>query len=79
MIDDHVTGLLVPFGDAAALAGAVEDLIDDPARRSRWGGRANIAPANGFRRKSSCHAMKRYTGEYVIQRGPPIDRREISC
>jgi len=37
VIEDQVTGLLAPFGDAAALAGAVEGLIQDPARRIALG------------------------------------------
>ena len=36
-IDDGVTGLLVPPGDAAALAEAVGRLIDDPARAAALG------------------------------------------
>ena len=37
VIEDQVSGLLAPFGDATALAGAVEDLIQDPARRIALG------------------------------------------
>ncbi len=32
-----LTGLLVPPGDVAALVGAVESLLDDPAKRTRMG------------------------------------------
>jgi len=37
VIDNDVTGILVPFGDTAALARAVEGLIKDPARRAALG------------------------------------------
>jgi L-malate glycosyltransferase len=37
VIEDNVTGLLVPFGNADALARAVESLIQDPARRVALG------------------------------------------
>lgn len=33
LIDDGVTGLLVPAGDSSALAAAVKELLDDPFRR----------------------------------------------
>jgi glycosyltransferase involved in cell wall biosynthesis len=36
-VEDGVTGLLVPPGDARALAGAVAALLRDPARRARMG------------------------------------------
>ena len=37
VIDDGASGLLVPQGDAAAVAGAIESLIADPPRRKRLG------------------------------------------
>jgi N-acetyl-alpha-D-glucosaminyl L-malate synthase BshA len=37
VIEDDATGILVPFGDTAVLAHAVESLIKDPARRSALG------------------------------------------
>jgi glycosyltransferase involved in cell wall biosynthesis len=36
-VDPGVTGLLVPVHDGAALAGAVEELVDDPGRRQTMG------------------------------------------
>jgi glycosyltransferase involved in cell wall biosynthesis len=37
MIDDDETGLLVPRGDVGALADAMRELLDDPAKRVRLG------------------------------------------
>lgn len=37
LIDDGVTGVLVPEGDGDALAGALANLIDDPERRAALG------------------------------------------
>jgi glycosyltransferase involved in cell wall biosynthesis len=44
MVTDGVTGVLVPPGDGDALARAIEDLLDDPARRASMGaaGRARV-------------------------------------
>lgn len=39
-VADGVTGLLVPPRDAGALAAALRDLLDDPARRRRFGASA---------------------------------------
>ena len=37
VVEHGVTGLIVPRGDATALAGAIGDLLADPARRARMG------------------------------------------
>ncbi|HEY1684713.1 MAG TPA: glycosyltransferase, partial [Tepidisphaeraceae bacterium] len=37
VIENNTTGLLVPFGDVAALARAAEELIQNPSRRSALG------------------------------------------
>jgi glycosyltransferase involved in cell wall biosynthesis len=45
LVDDRVSGLLVPPGDADGLAGAISELMADPALRTRMGekGRAKVA------------------------------------
>lgn len=45
IVEDGTSGVLVPPGDAAALAGAIEELAADPARRRRLGraGRQRVA------------------------------------
>jgi glycosyltransferase involved in cell wall biosynthesis len=37
VVEHGVTGLIVPRGDATALAGAIGELLADPARRTRMG------------------------------------------
>jgi glycosyltransferase involved in cell wall biosynthesis len=45
VVEDGVTGLLVPPDDATALTTAIRTLVDDPARRAAMGaaGRARAA------------------------------------
>jgi glycosyltransferase involved in cell wall biosynthesis len=38
IVDDGETGHLVPIGDPAALASALQDLLRDPTRARAWGG-----------------------------------------
>jgi glycosyltransferase involved in cell wall biosynthesis len=46
-VEDGVTGLLVPYGDTAAMARAALALLGDPARREAMGARAAVR-ARGF-------------------------------
>ena len=39
VIDDGVNGILVPFGDADAIAGAIRGLVSNP-ERAQWLGQA---------------------------------------
>lgn len=47
-VDDGVTGLLVPVRDAAALAGGLRRLVDDPGLRARMGEAARLRAAQRF-------------------------------
>ena len=42
VVEDQVTGILVPFGDPADYAAAVESLIRDPVRRIALGQAARL-------------------------------------
>jgi glycosyltransferase involved in cell wall biosynthesis len=55
MIEDGETGLLVPRGDVQALAEAMQSLIDDPAKRERFG-------------KASRERARQFTAEVSIPR-----------
>ena len=48
IIDDGVTGKLVPVDDPEALAQAIEDLLDDPRERARLGHNASRAARERF-------------------------------
>ena len=48
VVDDGVTGVLVPVGDAGALAAAIERLATDPAERHRLGGAARRKALDSF-------------------------------
>jgi glycosyltransferase involved in cell wall biosynthesis len=56
VLQDGVNGLLVPPGDALALAAALKRLIDDPALRSRLGQRARE------------DAVQKYSWEHYVSR-----------
>jgi N-acetyl-alpha-D-glucosaminyl L-malate synthase BshA len=63
VVKDNVTGVLVPFGDAGALAEAIEDLIRDPARRAALGLAAK-------RRAHEC-----FSAEVIVPRYEALYRR----
>ena len=61
VVDDNESGLLVPPGDAAALAAALESLIDDEPRRRALG---RAAQATARERFSSAIIVPRYEALY---------------
>jgi glycosyltransferase involved in cell wall biosynthesis len=48
VVEDHGAGRLVPPGDAAALATAIRELLDDPAERERLAERARATAAGPY-------------------------------
>jgi glycosyltransferase involved in cell wall biosynthesis len=58
LVDDGVTGLLVPPGDVDAMRVAIEQLLDDPARRREMGRAARAAAVERF-------GLDRYVAELV--------------
>ena len=63
VVEDNATGLLLPFGDADALAGAVEGLIQDPAHRAALG------------RAAQHRARERFSAEVIVPRYEALYRR----
>jgi N-acetyl-alpha-D-glucosaminyl L-malate synthase BshA len=63
VVEDNATGLLLPFGDAGALAGAVEGLIQDPAHRAALG------------RAAQHRARERFSAEVIVPRYEALYRR----
>jgi glycosyltransferase involved in cell wall biosynthesis len=61
LIEDGVTGLLVPPNDANALAGAVQRLVDEPGLRARLGAAARDHVRQHFSRE---RAVTRYQELY---------------
>ena len=62
VVEDGISGLLVPPGDAAGLARAVEALIADPTRRAAMGAAARRARWTASRPTSSSPATRRSIG-----------------
>jgi len=70
---DGVTGLLVPVGDAAALAGALKKVIEDRGMAAALGAAGRERVARQFRRERVWEALE---GEYVgmLARTGPLAR-----
>jgi L-malate glycosyltransferase len=65
VIDDGLTGLLIQFGDTAAMADAVAALIGDPARRAALGRAGQIA------------ARQRFCADVIVPQYEAVYRRVI--
>ena len=63
VVEHKKSSLLVPFGDVAALAGALEGLIDDKPRRSTLG------------RAAQARARERFSAEVIVPRFEALYRR----
>jgi N-acetyl-alpha-D-glucosaminyl L-malate synthase BshA len=63
VVEDGVSGVLVPFDDVAAMAAAVEGLIGDPARRRDLG------------RAAQRHARKFFSADIIVPRYQDLYRR----
>jgi len=63
VVEDGISGLLAPPGDAAALARAVESLITDPSRRSTMGEAARS------------RARERFSADVIVPRYEALYRR----
>lgn len=70
LVTDGQTGRLVPSGDAAALARALLDLLDDPARAAEFGraGRRRIEQTYSFDRMVDALTTL-YLGELAVRGG----------
>ena len=63
VIDDGVTGYLVPHGDAAQLATSIETLLSDPALAQKMGGRGRQRVEREFRFSVFAKALKKILRE----------------
>jgi N-acetyl-alpha-D-glucosaminyl L-malate synthase BshA len=63
VVEDNRSGLLVPFGDVAALASAVEALIHDETRRG------------ALARAAQARARERFSAEIIVPRYEALYRR----
>lgn len=63
VIEDNRSGLLVPFGDVAALTGALEGLIHDKTRRG------------ALARAAQARARERFSAEVIVPRYEALYRR----
>jgi N-acetyl-alpha-D-glucosaminyl L-malate synthase BshA len=67
VVEDNVSGILVPFGDIGAMAAAVEELMRDPARRGELG------------RAAQRRARELFSAAVIVPRYQELYRRVCSC
>jgi glycosyltransferase involved in cell wall biosynthesis len=63
LIESGTSGMLVPPGDAAALAQALNDALADPARRKRWAQQGHMRWSNEFTEEHICTAYMDFLRE----------------
>jgi phosphatidylinositol alpha-1,6-mannosyltransferase len=63
VIEDGVTGYLVPHGDAAQLATSIETLLSDPALAQKMGGRGRQRVEREFRFSVFAKSLKKILRE----------------
>lgn len=71
VVDDGVTGVLVDDRDPRRFAAAIDDLLDDPARRAALG-RAATARAKGFTWSLTAARLRRLYADLVDARLPLV-------
>jgi glycosyltransferase involved in cell wall biosynthesis len=61
LVDDHISGLLVPWGDSYALAEAIAEIMDNPGRAAGFGSaaREKMRQFSGQRERSAWEALYR--------------------
>jgi len=62
-MENDRSGVLCPAGDTAALAAAVQELMDHPARRQQLGAAARQ------------HALEQFTADAIVPRYEALYRR----
>jgi glycosyltransferase involved in cell wall biosynthesis len=73
IVEDGVTGLLVPSGDAAALRQALELLLGDPERRAAMGRAARERACREFDERRALARYRSLFGELLGAASPPAD------
>lgn len=68
IIEDGVTGRLVPPGDVAALAAALDDLLGDAAGRRRMGEAARAVVARDYSRDAVVHRTEAFYRDVASRR-----------
>jgi len=69
VVDDQVTGLLVPKGDAAGMTNALLALLRDPLRRGAMGVAARLATRTNFSREAVLERVMGFYRELLPQSG----------
>lgn len=73
VVEDGVTGLLVPRRDPAALAAALDALLDDPARRAEMG-TAGLLRARAYEARAVAPRLLALFDEVLVERAARIPR-----